>query len=98
MSDEIKRIPRECENRTNNNFKCATDASGSAHTPNADGSDCVDCPNYRYAPSREAEKAKAANSDAKKGSAFGTAVLVVFAVAVAAGIFALTALIKSCIG
>lgn len=96
MSNEKKRIPRECGNRKNNNFRCATDKNGVSRTPAADGSDCRECPNYVYCEPRDAEKAAVANSDAKKGAALGTAVMIFTAVAVAVGIFALTLLIKSC--
>jgi len=96
--DERKRIPRECGNRRNNNFRCAVDGSGVSRTPAADGSDCVECPNYVYCEPRDGAKAAVADSDAKKGSAIATAVLIGLAVLVAMGIFALTLLIKSCAG
>ena len=98
MSEEGKRIPKECKNRTTNNFRCARDKNGTPRTPEVGGADCVNCPNYEYAPSRDAEKARVASSDAKKGSAIGTAVMIGAAVFVAAAIFALTMLIKSCAG
>ena len=98
MSEERKRIPTECKNRQDNNFRCALYANGTPKTPDAGGADCVNCPKYEYAPSREEEKAKVADSDAKKGAAFGTVVLAITAVLVAAGIFAFTMLIKSCVG
>ena len=98
MSEERKRIPRECKNRTDNNFRCALYSNGTPKTPDVNGADCLDCPKYEYAPSRDEEKAKVADSDAKKGAAFGTVVLAITAILVAAGIFALTLLIKSCAG
>ena len=91
-----ERKPKTCANRTNNNFRCARDNNGTPRTPATDGSDCANCPNYVYSPSRDAEKAKVADSDAKKGSAIATTVLIVTAVLIAAGIFALTVLLRSC--
>ena len=98
MSEERKRIPRECGNRTNNNFRCYKNESGVARTPAADGSNCTECPNYVYCEPRDAQKAAVAESDAKKGAAIGTVVTVVAAVLFAIGIFALTLLIKKCTG
>ena len=98
MSDERKRIPRECGNRKNNNFRCYVDENGVNRTPSADGMNCTECPNYVYCEPRDEEKAAVADSDAKKGAAMGTAVLIIAAVLAAIGIFALTLLIKSCAG
>lgn len=98
MPDERKRIPRECGNRKNNNFRCATDENGVARTPSTDGSDCAECPNYVYCEPRDGEKTAVAKSDAKKGAALGTVVLIIAAVMVAVGIFALSVVIKSCTG
>lgn len=98
MPEERKRIPRECGNRANNNFRCAVDENGTARTPATDGSSCTDCPNYVYCEPRDAAKAAVADSDAKKGAAMGTAVLIIAAVLVAVGIFAISILIKNCAG
>ena len=98
MEEMNERTPKTCANRKNNNFRCARDKNGTPRTPATDGADCASCPNYVYAQPRDEEKAKVANSDAKKGSAIGTAVLIVTAVFIAACIFALTVLVKSCAG
>ena len=98
MEELNERKPKNCANRKTNNFRCARDGSGTPRTPATDGTDCINCPNYVYAQPRDAEKAKVADSDAKKGSAIGTAVLIVTAVFIAACIFALTVLVKSCAG
>ncbi|MBQ9115670.1 MAG: hypothetical protein IJY04_01470 [Clostridia bacterium] len=97
MADERKRIPTECANRSDNNFRCASAETG-FYTPDKDGADCVDCPNYVYAPSRKEEKEATAESDAVKGSAFGTVMLVVFAILVAVGLFFGSVLINSLVG
>ena len=98
MEEMNSKTPKTCANRKTNNFRCARDSSGTPRTPATDGADCINCPNYVYAQPRDAEKAKVADSDAKKGSAIGTAVLIVTAVFIAACIFALTVLVKSCAG
>ena len=98
MGGEIKRVPTVCANRRNNNFRCATGENGVAHTPDKDGSDCINCPNFEYEYSRKVNKELSAEEDSKKGAAMGTVVLVCFAILVAAGIFAATLLIKSLAG
>ena len=98
MPEKRTRIPRECGNRTKNNFRCAVDENGVDRTPAADGSSCTECPNYVYCEPRDAQKEAVAKSDAKKGAAIGTAALIFAAILVAVGVFALSVIIKSCAG
>ena len=96
MSSERKRIPRECGNRRNNNFRCYVDENGVNRTPATDGANCAECPNYVYCPPRDEEKAAVAENDAKTGATVGTVALIIGAVFIAIGIFALTLLVRSC--
>ena len=96
--ENVARTPKTCANRKTNNFRCARDKNGYPRTPAADGGDCANCPNYVYTPSRDEEKARVADSDAKKGAAIGSAVLIVSAIIAAIALIAITALIRSCAG
>ena len=95
---QVQRIPSCCANRKNNNFRCAIDVNGTPRTPRTDGADCANCPNFSYTPPRAAHQQQVEEQAAKTGAAVGSVVLGIFAVLIAAGIFLITALIKSCAG
>lgn len=93
---ENKRLPKECANRVQNGFRCAYGENGARHTPDVSGADCEGCPDYVYKPSDEGAKKEAADRDAKRGAAIGSAVIGIVALIAIAAVIAAVLIIKSC--